>query len=235
MNKPLLKLFCLGLITCVCFFTTNYAAESKTQGPRFESEIQAFIAKDKTNPPKSGTILFIGSSIFRKWTTVTEQMSPLPVFNRAFGGSRTDEVLARMDQLVFPYKPKIIVYYCGSNDINANRTSAIILDNFKQFSERVAAQLPKTEIIFVSINKAPQKKIRWNIVDEANAKIKSYCEKTPLRMFIDVNPVLLNKDGSSKEELFVEDKLHLRQPAYDGFTTIIKPILTKEWAKYSAN
>jgi hypothetical protein len=234
----------LGLLVISCGFlaiSPAYAAEENQQksekvtpkGPRFESEIQAFIAKDKVNPPAQGKILFIGSSIFRKWTTLTEQMSPLPVYNRGFGGSRTQDVLYRMDQIVFPYNPKIIVYYCGSNDINANLKPEAIVANFLKFSERVANKLPKTKIIYISINKAPQKKDRWDWVEDANNKIKKYCETTPLRSFIDVNPVLLNADGSSKEELFVTDKLHLKQPAYDGFTKIIKPILIREWEDVS--
>ncbi len=241
MRITLFKVLGLTLALTGFIALSSYAAdETKTaastatpSGPRFEKEIQAFIAKDKINPPAQGKILFIGSSIFRKWTTVTDQMSPLPVFNRGFGGSRTEDVLARMDQIVFPYNPKIIVYYCGSNDINASKKPAIIVANFKSFSERVAAKLPKTKIIFISINKAHQKKSRWDWVEDANNQIKEYCESTALRSFIDVNPVLLNADGSSKEELFVADKLHLKQPAYDGFTKIIKPILTQEWEKIS--
>ena len=37
-----------------------------------------------------GKILFVGSSIFRLWESVRTDMAPLPVFNHAFGGSRTD-------------------------------------------------------------------------------------------------------------------------------------------------
>lgn len=55
---------------------------------RFATAIAAFEAQDKTAPPAKGGILFIGSSIFRQWTNVAEQMAPLPVFNRAFGDRR---------------------------------------------------------------------------------------------------------------------------------------------------
>jgi hypothetical protein len=196
---------------------------------RFVDQIEAFLNEDKTNPPPSDGILFIGSSIFRQWTHLKEQMAPLPVFNRAFGGSRTEEVLAQIDRLVLPYKPRIIVYYCGSNDVNAGAVAKDIFLHFKQFSERVASQLPNSVVFYVSINRAPQKMNKWGVVDSANALVKSYCDSSQQRGFIDVNPVLFSKEGKPRLELYREDKLHFKDPAYEEFTSIIKPILLKAW------
>ena len=133
------------------------ATAEQKKAPRFADAIEAFLKEDQTNPPPKQAILFIGSSIFRQWKNLKEQMAPLPVFNRAFGGSRSAEILYYMDKVVLPYEPKIIVYYCGSNDINANITPEEIAGNFKQFVERVQAKLPRTQIFFTSINRAPQK------------------------------------------------------------------------------
>src|SRR5690242_2129812 len=95
----------------------------QTPPRRFQADIERMLESDKTSPPPREGILFIGSSIFRLWTRLTEQMAPLPVFNRAFGGSVTQDILDRADQIVLPYKPKIIVYYCGSNDVNAGESA----------------------------------------------------------------------------------------------------------------
>lgn len=198
---------------------------------RFREQLDAFRKTDKENPPPKGAILFIGSSIFRKWTNLTEQMSPLPVFNRAFGGSRTNEVLAQFDEFVLPYQPKIVVYYCGSNDINADAKPGEIFARIKEFSKKVQEKLPKTKIYFVSINKAPQKMDRWNLVDETNLLAKNYFSKTKNREFIDVNPLLFDKGGKARAELYLEDKLHFKDEAYVEFTKQIKPILEKAWEK----
>lgn len=98
------------------------AQQSAPQKIRFADQIEAFLKADQIKPPPQEAILFVGSSIFRLWKNLPEQMAPLPVFNRAFGGSQTHEILVYMDKIVLPYKPKMIVYYCGSNDINANVT-----------------------------------------------------------------------------------------------------------------
>jgi lysophospholipase L1-like esterase len=198
---------------------------------RFQAEIDAFLEQDKVNPPPRQGILFIGSSIFRQWDGLEKQMAPLPVFNRAFGGSRTGDILFYMDKIVLPYEPTIIVYYCGSNDINAGEKAQAISGRFREFAGRVHVKLPHTRIFFVSINRAPQKEDRWNIVDEANSQVRTYCLKDPRMGFIDVNPALFDREGNPRLELYQEDRLHFKPEAYVAFAAIVKPVLTAAWEK----
>jgi lysophospholipase L1-like esterase len=46
-----------------------------------------------------------------------------------------------MDAIVFPYKPKVLVYYCGSNDLNGGVPPAEILQNFREWTERARERL----------------------------------------------------------------------------------------------
>ena len=207
------------------------AQEKETPKVRFAEAIEAYEKADREAPPPQRSILFIGSSIFRLWKGLKEQMAPLPVFNRAFGGSRTHEILAYMDRIVLPYRPRVIVYYCGSNDINANVTPAQIAANFEEFVERVRRELPQTRILFVSINKAPQKMDRWGEVDEANRLVKAYCAKVKGLRYIDVNPALFDAAGAPRMELYLPDKLHFLDPAYEEFTKIVKPVVAAEWKR----
>jgi lysophospholipase L1-like esterase len=198
---------------------------------RFQSQIEAYLESDKLAPPPKQGILFIGSSIFRQWTNLTSDMAPLPVFNRAFGGSRTIEILHYMDKIVLPYQPAMIVYYCGSNDINNGENADTIAARFREFAARVHKELPGTRIFFVSINRAPQKQDRWGTVDEANRLVRGFCEKDKRLGFIDVNPALFDSEGRPKLDLYQEDGLHFKPQAYAEFTAIIKPVLQKAWTK----
>ena len=214
----------------------DYREYTRTNPPptgRFESDIQARLAADHTNPPPRGAILFIGSSIFRQWTNVVENMAPLPVFNRAFGGSRTSDILERMDQLVLPYAPKVIVYYAGSNDINNREPAAAIFGRFYDFERRIHARLPETHILFVAIDRAPQKQNRWDVVNAANALIRDYCAATPQLAFLDLNPLTHDETGEARLELYREDKLHFVPAAYVKFTAAIKPVLQQAWTEVS--
>jgi lysophospholipase L1-like esterase len=205
-------------------------SEEARRWSEFEPAFQAFAASDLAHPPMPGGIVFAGSSIFREWTTVAEQMAPLPVLNRAFGGSRTADQLARFDQVILPYAPKVIVYYCGSNDITAGAKPPEIAANFRAFVTRAYAVLPRTRILFVSIIRSPQKQDRWQLVDETNGLIRQYCAGDARLGFIDLNPAVFTSDGQPRLELYREDKLHYLPPTYEGFTAIIKPVLYRVWA-----
>lgn len=207
------------------------AGGTSTENLRFASEIDAFLKEDQVNPPPAGGILFIGSSIFREWTDLNEQMAPLPVFNRAFGGSRTADVLYYMDRIVLPYAPRIIVYYCGSNDINALEGPLPIFQRIRQFSERVREALPGTLVYMVSINRAPQKKDRWDIVDSTNAMVREYCLSTDNRGYIDVNPVLFDNQGNPRFDLYRDDQLHFKDQAYLEFAGVIRPVIERAWTQ----
>ena len=206
------------------------AAPLALDAQRYQADIERMLERDKTNPPPREGIEFIGSSIFRLWTNLGEQMAPLPVFNRAFGGSVTQDLLDRMDQIVLPYKPRIIVYYCGSNDVNAGRSAEEILANTRQFVKIVNEKLPGTFIYYTAIQKAPDKRARWDVVDAVNREMEQYSHENKKLGYIDLNPVLF-RGGSLREDLFLSDKLHFRpeSTAYAEFAEVVKPVLMKAW------
>jgi len=174
-----------------------------------------------------GTILFVGSSIFHRWTQLTPQMAPLPVTNIAFDGAVTDDWNRLIESRVIPLRPKVIAYYCGSNDVDAGDSAVRIVARIRQFVDRVTKALPETEIVFVSVNKAPEKRDRWDVVEDINRQMQKLAERNPRVRFVDVNPVLVSADGTPRAELFMNDQLHLRAPAYEEFAKILKPVLEK--------
>lgn len=198
----------------------------------FADAIAAFEARDREAPPPKDGILFIGSSIFRQWEALTEQMAPLPAFNRAFGGSKTWEVLHYADRVVLPYAPRFVVYYCGSNDVNGKHAAGGIIDRIRQFNAKVHTALPGTTIFFTAIQRAPDKRARWAVVDSVNATLRQDAERSGgwLR-FVDLNPVLFTADGAVRGELYKPDSLHFKPPAYVEFSAVMKPILERAWAE----
>jgi lysophospholipase L1-like esterase len=229
----ILRLLPLIWLLPVIAFGADDAAKRWAQ---YEPSFKAFAEADQAKPPVKGGILFVGSSIFRQWKDVADHMAPLPVLNRAFGGSRTGDQLARFDQLVPVYEPKVIVYYCGSNDLNAKPADApdVIFARFREFSERVRAQYPATRLIYVTATRSPDRVLRWEQVDHYNALARAYCAATPGRTFVDINPALVDANGHPRLVLYVADKLHFHPPAYVAFTAIIKPVLERVWAEATA-
>lgn len=188
-------------------------------------------AQDKAATPSNGGIVFVGSSIFQFWTHLTDQMAPLPVLNRAIAGFTTEDMLEEMPRLVLAYKPRIVVFYCGSNDISAGDSADPIIERTKRFIKTLAEQSPQTFFYYTSILKAPEKMDRWDIVDAVNREMERYSRATKNVSYIDLNPVLFDARGRLRTELFLPDQLHFRpgSTAYPEFAQIVKPILTKAW------
>jgi lysophospholipase L1-like esterase len=195
------------------------------------SLVPALVAADKGTAVRSqAVIVFVGSSIFHRWTNLTQQMAPLPVLNRAVDGTQTTDMLRMLDSDILPSRPKVIVYYCGSNDVDAGEPAARIFDRIRQFVVRVSTALPETRIVFVSINRAPEKQDLWRIVDAVNHLVEVYAGETKHLQYVDVNPVLFNRDGTPRSELYLSDQLHFRPAAYEELTRVLKPVLTQVFA-----
>jgi lysophospholipase L1-like esterase len=222
----------LVLLLVAVALSRGWAAdEAAKRWAQYEPSFKAFAEQDAANPPVKGGILFVGSSIFRQWTNVAEQMAPLPVLNRAFGGSRTGDQLARFDQVILPYAPKVIVYYCGSNDLKAKPADEpeVIFGRFREWSQRVQRAAPATRIVYASSTRAPDRVARWEQVDHFNALVRAYCAATPHHTFVDLNPALVDANGHPRLDLYRDDKLHFHPPAYEAFAAILKPVLEKIW------
>ena len=126
--------------------------------------------QDAASPAPAG-IVFVGSSIFHRWTNLQAQMAPLPIANLAFDGAVTEDILRLVDSRVLPRRPKVVAYYCGSNDISLGEPAGPIVARIRQFIDRVTTALPESQVVFVSINRAPDKQDRWDVVDDVNRQI----------------------------------------------------------------
>ena len=197
---------------------TNQAKVSK-----WEKEITAFEASDKTNMPPKGAILFVGSSSIRKWTTLAQDFPGKTVINRGFGGSEIADSTALADRIIFPYEPKIIVFYAGDNDLAAGKSPEKVFNDFQAFLKKVHERLPETRVEYISIKPCP---LRWKLKDKVmtvNEKIAAL--KDNKLTFIDVYPAMLGDDGKPRPELFLSDGLHPSATCYQLWTKLIAPHL----------
>ena len=202
------------------------AAQAPAEAPldlaQWDDELRAFEEEDRRSPPPSGAVLFAGSSSIRLWTTLRGDFPGVSVLNRGFGGSQIREVTAFVPRIVLPYKPRLIVFYCGSNDIASGaRSAAEVVDDFRAFVRAVHGSLPDTRILFVSIAPNPA---RWHLrrpFREANALIRSYTRTDPRLGYVDVWAHMIGADGRPRRDLFVEDRLHMNERGYAIWARVI--------------
>lgn len=197
---------------------------------RFEGEIKKMEEGDRLDPKPQQAVLFVGSSSIRFWKTLTEDMAPMPVINRGFGGAVTAEVNYYFHRIVSLHKPRILVLYAGENDLfNPDVSIDSVALDFKAFRDSVSLHLPNTRCFFVSVKPSPA---RWGFQEkftQANARFKAICEAEPQWEYIDVVSAMLNGEGNPKPEIFKSDKLHLNVAGYLLWKNKIKPRIQKEW------
>ena len=177
------------------------------------------------NPPPTGAVLFAGSSSIRLWKTLAEDLPGITLINRGFGGSHLSDNVFFAEQIVFPYKPKLIVLHVGTNDIHSGKSPEQVFSDFKTYVAKVRSRLPDTRIVFMEINASPARWAEAEKQKEANRLIKEYCASGKNLGFIELFDAMLGPDGLPREDLYKDDKLHPNEAGYKIRTERVKPHL----------
>ena len=223
----------LVLSIFLCFSFCSWAAPEAGMvvgTNKYTAEVAKF-AVQPVQPP--GGVLLVGSSIFKRWTNVVSDLAPFPVTNRAFGGSQTSHQLMFFDQVVSPCHPKLIVWYCGSNDVKGKKEPQSILQRTEEWLDKVMKYDSSIQVLLVSIHRCPQKHrdAQIDVVDAVNRGYEEIARTKEGVFYVDVNPALQSLTGESRAELYVKDGLHLNVEGYHQMTTLLKPAIEKVWGK----
>ena len=197
--------------------------------PAFWNDIQQFRKLDSVQPPPANAILFVGSSSFTRWTDVQNSFPGYTIINRGFGGSTLTDVLRYEEDVIFRYNPKQILIYCGENDIASSDTvtAKTVFNRFKTLFTEIRAVYPEVPIAYISMKPSPS---RWNLREKfmsGNHLIENYLKKQKNAQFINVWKPMLGSNGKPKQELFVEDNLHMNANGYAIWQKLIQPVLVK--------
>ena len=200
-------------------------ATAASPSAKFEQEIAAYEAADKTSPPPMGAVLFVGDSGIKKWSTLAEDFPDQQVINRGFGGSQMADATYFADRIVIPYKPRLIILREGGNDLTAGKSAEQLLADLKAFVAKVHAKLPDTRIAVFSLNPNPA---RWNQTGKrktTNVILKAYVESEKGLSFIEVWDQFLGPDGKPRADLFQKDRLHNNAEGNKLYADAVRPHL----------
>ncbi len=174
-------------------------------------------------PFQTGGIVFAGSSTIRLWTTLEKDFAPLPVYNRGFGGSQLFEATHFFPRIVAPLRPRQIVLFCGTNDINAKKPPRQVASDFMDFALSVRWQT-RARLSYIEMTSSPSRWSQREQVVEANEIIKRLCARNNMD-FIPVREKLFGENQEPRPELFIADRLHLNPDGYKILTDAVKPFL----------
>lgn len=202
---------------------------------RWEKEIAQIESRYPTDFKPTGRIIFLGSSSIRLWETLEEDMAPFDVLNHGFGGSKVVDSTFYLNRLVYPFKPRALVIFTGTNDINGikgnSKSGEQVFFSVVNLVETYHEMYPKVPIFYITITPTPARWKVWQDADTANQLIIKYAEKNPHLTVIDTTDAFINTNGKPKRSLFINDKLHLNEKGYAIWTSIIKPVLVEKLGK----
>lgn len=212
----------------VFILLTLYISSYSQYVNRFENEFNEFERIDSNLSIPSGKIvLFTGSSSIRMWKHPENDFSNLNIINRGFGGSEIEDLIENFNRAISKYKPAKIVIYSGDNDIAAGKSAEKVFGDFCTLYGMIKAELPETKVIYISIKPSIARWNLWSEMLQANILIQAYLHENPRVWFVDIYSLMINSEGTPKQELFIEDGLHLSDEGYRLWTNIVRPYLIK--------
>ena len=194
----------------------------KLQEKRFERDIRNYVFMDRISPPPKNATLFIGSSSIVRWETLKRDFPDMQIIKRGFGGSTSPEALMYINEIVFPYKPSIIVYYEGDNDIVMGLSPEEVRENVRAFVEQVKERLPETQIYILSPKPSINRMHLWEKYKTTHYLLHELSKEYDKVYFVDVSTPMFDKSGKLRNSLFVEDGIHMNQDGYSIWTSVLK-------------
>ena len=195
----------------------------------FIDEINEFKRLDNENFPGKGKILFTGSSSIRFWDSLEEDMEPLEVLNRGFGGAQISHVIHHFKDIVKPYNPRAIVFFCGTNDLTALKTPEETVHDFKKFLSLVRNEFGNIKVYVIGIKPTVDRLYLDKEERIFNSLVSSLASDDAYLEYINIWDSMLNQDGSRMPELFIEDGLHMNEKGYEVWTKKVRESLVKEF------
>jgi lysophospholipase L1-like esterase len=222
-----LRLLCTLLLATSAVFAADEVLTDKSSSAKVLALYQKILAGAQKSPPAPGGIICIGSSHMQYWKSVQADLAPLTVHNYGVGGSRmTQAAELFVDNLVIPFKPRAVILYEGSNDINAGTKPEEVLANFRKLYGKLHAALPQTRLYVLGVVPSPGKRFE-KIADlkQTNELLAKECATQPWMKFIDVTSPLLGADGKPREELFKPGDIHMLPAGYAVWKSVIAPVV----------
>lgn len=203
---------------------------------RFRAQV-AEVERTRINPPLQDAVLLSGSSFIEKWATSEEDLLPLRSVNLGIGGTKIGDHIHFASRLIFPFNPRALVLYAGSNDINGlpflSKPAGEVVRQVQRYVADVHTRFPTLPIYYVGIVETPLRQSVRGEVKKANGALAAWAAETGEIVFVSTEG-MLRDDGGIDEGLFVEDQLHLNTKGYRKFARAVREALMAEFGDAQA-
>lgn len=231
-KKILLVILAILMVLIVpkAYYYYGEVTKAMSEDPQvWEESIAEFEKGVEANGYPENAVVFVGSSSIRLWTTLQEDMAPIPVIQRGFGGAKLGDVEYYAERLVNAYKPAAVVVFAGTNDISEDMayTPEQLADTYKSFVSKVRKDQPNVPIYYIGITPSVLKWAVWDKGQATNKLIRDFIERDNHHVYIDTSVALLEELGEPNPDNYADEflwgGLHLNEKGYAIWTRVIKP------------
>jgi len=210
------------------FIVENGLEKYAADAAKWDKDVAKLTANNATDGGKDA-ILCLGSSSFRQWDTIAEDMSPYKVVRRAYGGAKYCDLAIQTPKLVEGLRFRAAMIFIG-NDITGkekDKTSEEIVRLSKIVMNTVRKQRPETPIFLIAVTPSPSRFEHWPKISKANQSLEKLAMSEKGTFFVSTQSKYLNEQGEPMSELFVKDMLHQNKAGYAIWSSVLKDALNK--------
>lgn len=221
-ESNLITLDCSGEISTISVI--DAIDDYKLNNATYEDKAVKYEQKVSDSENENYHVMLAGSSSIEFWENSQKDLDPIVSYNHGIGGTTIEEWDTKLNQrLVYPFKPKMAVYYVGINNvINSGETAAKIKTRIIDFFNHTHEALPDTKIEYIMMNLIPGFPGKFAIINEVNKAIVDYQKDNPWLVLINPGLALLKENGEPNAAYFRTDGLHLSNYGYSIWGSIIK-------------
>ena len=202
---------------------------------RYEQKYIKTLRERAAVEPSECDVMFFGSSSIRLWKTLQDDMAPLTVVNRGYGGATLRDLHYYYSTVMAHYKPKAFVFYCD-NDLRTKPEIDIpvgeLFDLARMLFKRIEQDYPGVPVYFLAMKHCKRREAIRDRQAMYNALMKEYAERGNNQLiYVDTCTPLQTADGQIDTTLFLDDNIHLNAAGYERWTKLIKPLLINQLNK----
>lgn len=226
-------LLCVGGVVWLAQRSASELHRFRTDDPAvWEPAIAGFERDAQASPPVPGSVMFLGASTVRFWDTIAQDMDPVPIVGRGFGGAKVGDVLHYADRLVLPQAGAVLVSIGGNDlfDMAGSRPGTVeqVSAKTETLLSRLRDLAPGVPIYYVAIRPPildPEGRDPSSVV---NAQIEAFARNAPMVSYIDANEGLYQSNGELRGEYRSWNRSQLSREGYRAWSAPIRDRLLRD-------
>ncbi|BEG99229.1 lipase [Bacteroides sedimenti] len=194
---------------------------------RYQADIDKYTDENRELKDKTCDVLFLGSSSINLWDNIYNDMAPMKIIRRSYGGAAIRDMLYNYNVIARGYNPRSIVLYVENDMCNSPEDITIgqTFDFFRVFISRIQRDYPGIPLYVLSIKPSYAREKLRPKQTTLNTLLQEYVGTTKNVFYVDVASCMYDDKGILRKDIFKKDNLHMNQVGYDLWTARLKPLL----------